>query len=344
MKNLFFKITLITISTISIFSCSKSDDNSNSNSGGNAIATSWIGSTSGDINATGTAAKLNEPEGIVIAPSGIVYVVDTGNNKIKKITPEGVVTTLAGTGDDGDVVGAGNVAQFSSPNGITMDVDGNLYITDVGNYKIKKITPAGVVSNFAGGSFSDFGIPFGITIDAAKNLYVCDASAKKIKKVTPAGVISTFAGTGASGETNGPGNTATFQSPNEIVIDGSGNLFVADGNKIRKITSTGVVSTFKTGISENANQDGDTEFFLPGAMAINSAGDIYFESGVGSKVKKITPSGEVSTIIGSSNNGDQDGKGSDARFFYPQGIAISASGVIYLSDTNNNKIKKITEN
>jgi sugar lactone lactonase YvrE len=342
MKTNLFTKTLLLTSLAFIFSCSKNDNNSSSTS--KATATTFVGSTSGDVDATGTNAKLNDPEGIVIAPSGIVYIVDTGNNKIKKITPEGVVTTLAGTGDSDDAVGAGNVAKFSSPKGITIDQDGNLYVTDTGNNKIKKITPAGFVTNYAGGAFADFKSPWGIAIDAMKNLYVCDQQDKKIKKVTPNGTITVFAGSGNDGFEDGTGAAANFTDPRDIAIDGSGNLYVSDTNRIRKISTNKVVTTLKIGIPDSQTLDGDSEFFLPGAMAINSAGELFFISGVGSKIKKMTPNGEVSTVIGNSNNGDVDGNFNDARFFYPDGIAIDPSGIIYICDTGNNKVKKIALN
>jgi serine/threonine protein kinase, bacterial len=342
MKSIFKNIYTISIFSILLFSCSKNDDSSSSNS--KATATTFVGSNSGDVDATGTNAKLNEPEGIVIAPSGMIYIVDTGNNKIKKITPEGVVTTLAGTGDNDDAVGAGNVAKFSNPHGITIDVDGNLYVTDTGNYKIKKITPAGLVTNYAGGAFNDFQLGYGITIDAMKNLYVCDRSGNKIKKVATNGTITTYAGTGVDGFADGSGITAQFSSPEGIVIDGSGNLYVTDAKRISKIATDKVVTTIKQGIPDNQTLDGDSEFFLPGEMVINSTGTIFFISGVGSKIKKMTPNGEISTIIGNQSNGDEDGNSNDARFFYPEGIAIDPSGIIYICDTNNNKVKKITLN
>ena len=220
------------------------------------VITTFAGSGNQDsINGTGTAASFNNPNGLVVDASGNVYVADTGNNLIRKITPGGVVTTFAGSGKFGSTNGVGCAASFYSPTGITIDISGNLYVTDWGKDLIRKITPSGSVTTFAGtgeggvsdgiGTSASFFGPWGIGIDTFGNLYVTDSDVGLIRKITAMGIVSTVAGhpwgvvghITANSSTNGIGVTATFNRPQGIAIDRSGNIYVADSynNLIRKI-------------------------------------------------------------------------------------------------------------
>ena len=218
---------------------------------------------------TGTAAKFNSPEGLVVDSSGNVYVADRGNNRIRKITSAGVVTTFAGSATAGTANGTGTAATFNQPNAITIDSSGNLYVIDAfAATQIRKITPAGVVTSFAGqvgvtgstdgtGTAARFGGIQGIAIDSSDNLYVTDTSNFKIRKITSAGVVTTFAGSGTTGTVNATGTAASFQDINRITVDSSGNLYVVESTAltIRKITSAGVVTTL-AGSGTSAYVDG----------------------------------------------------------------------------------------
>ncbi|TGL58546.1 hypothetical protein EHQ58_10425 [Leptospira ognonensis] len=214
------------------------------------VVTTFAGTvnSSGTTDATGTAAKFNSPEGIGTDPAGNLYVVDSSNQTIRKVTSGAVVTTFAGgAGSSGSTDGTGTSARFYLPMSIVADANGNLYVTDRGNYTIRKITTAGVVTTFAGtagetgstdgtGAAARFSAPLGITIDSSGNLYVAEA-AHRIRKITSAGVVTTIAGSGSSGSTDGSGSLASFYNPRGITIDSSGNLYVVDtGNHtIRKL-------------------------------------------------------------------------------------------------------------
>jgi streptogramin lyase len=203
-------------------------------------------------------------------------VADLGNSTIRKITPSGVVTTLAGSGVTGRTDATGTAARFNGPAGVATDRAGNVYLVDSGNNIIRKITPAGAVSTLAGtagsvgstdatGTAASFNFPQGVATDSAGNVYVADLSANTIRKITPAGVVTTLAGTaGVSGSTDGTGAAARFDFPVSVATDDAGNVYVADqfNNTIRKVTPAGAVST----VAGVAGQAGFAEGTLPGLL------------------------------------------------------------------------------
>jgi serine/threonine-protein kinase len=310
----------------------------------------------GNVDGTGMAATFNYPIGIAVDASGNLYVGDQFNEKVRQITPAGVVTTLAGNGNVGSADGAGNSATFYYPTGVTVDALGNIFVTDLGGNTIREVTPAGVVTTVAGtggtGSLNGpaasatFSEPTGVAVDASGNLYVTDASNNKIRQISSGGTVSTFAGSGAMGSTDGTGTAASFYYPYGIAIDGSGNLYVADArnNKIRKITQAGVVTTFAGSGSPGAADGTGTAatFNYPSGLAIDTAGNLYVADNSNNEIRMITPSGVVTTVAGSTRSGDTDGTGAAAVFEYPYGIAIDKSGNIYVSDQGNDKVRKIT--
>lgn len=316
-----------------------------------ATVTTLAGSGAvGSADGTGTAATFNQTVGIAVAPSGDIYVCDNGNELIRKITSQGVVTTFA----DGALSGL----SFQGPAGIAADASGNLFVADARNNRIRKITPGGVVSTFAGtgaaGSANGmalaatFNNPTGVAVDPAGNVYVADRVNNLIRKITAAGAVSTLAGSGAAGASDGAGVAATFDYPQGLAVDASGNVFVADGNnhKIRKISPIGIVSTL-AGTGSAGSTDGDgavARFDTPYAVAVSSDGSVVYVGDTNNHtVRKITSAGLVSTIAGSAGTlGDVDGVGSVARFHYTNGIALGVSGDLFVSDFGNNKIRKIT--
>ncbi|NIJ55513.1 NHL repeat-containing protein [Dyadobacter arcticus] len=252
------------------------------------------------------------------------------------------VSTLAGNGTYGFADGAGKDAAFRSAFGLTSDAAGNIYVADGGNNRVRKITPAGIVTTVAGdgtigsrngpGENAQFNYPHGLVVDKAGNIYVADAGNNMIRKITPDGVVSTFAGSGVEGLKNGIGAAAAFSFPADIILDPQGNFYISDGSNrcIRKITPDGFVSTFATG------------FGFPEGLEMDKAGNIYVADAGGFVIRKITPEGTVSIFAGSESEiWYVDGKGAVARFHNPEGIAIDNDGNLYVGDLNA-AIRKIT--
>ncbi len=311
------------------------------------------GSSPGFADGTGKEAQFNFPPGVAVDVSGNVYVADFSNHKIRKITPEGIVTTFAGS-TQGFANGVGAEAKFSNPVDVALDTSGNLYVADLGNHKVRKITPEGIVSTFAGstagyldevGELAQFNQINGITIDHTGNIYVSDKANIKIRKITPEGLVTTLAGT-IAGFADGEGDVAEFNLLRGIAVDVNGNVYVADdtNDKIRKISPSGMVSTLAGGDPKGyLDGAGDVaQFNGPTGVAVDALGNVYVADYNNHKIRKITPNGMVSTLAGDVN-GYSDGKADLAQFSYPYGIAVDASGTIYIADAANAKIRKITQ-
>lgn len=271
---------------------------------------------SGSANGNGTAASFFTPIGVATDGTGNVYVGDSNNSTIRKITPAGVVTTFAGTaGVIGSADGTGAAASFSRPTGVAADSVGNVYVADTNNSTIRKITPSGVVSTLAGtvgavgsadgtGAAARFSKPWGVAVDSAGNVYVADTNNGTIRKVTPTGVVSTLAGTaGVSGSADGTGAAASFRLLYCIAVDTTGNSYVADYqmNTIRKITPTGVVTTLAgtAGVIGSADGTGAAaSFFGPSSIVADSLGNLYVTDTFNYTIRKITPAGVVTTVVG----------------------------------------------
>lgn len=203
------------------------------------------GSTNGSADGTGIAAQFNGPAGLAVDASGNVYVADYDNNMIRKITPDGVVTTLAGSTTRGSADGQGAAASFYRPNSLKVDASGNVYVADAYNHLIRKITPDGVVTTLAGstpgfadgtGAAAQFAYPWGIAVDASGTVYVADSGNDRIRRITPEGVVTTLAGSDTAGSDDGLGAVAQFDDPLDVAVDGSGTVYVLQQNVIRKIT------------------------------------------------------------------------------------------------------------
>jgi sugar lactone lactonase YvrE len=290
--------------------------------------------------------------------SNNIYVADSDNHLIRKITSTGAVSTLAGSGLVGSGNGSGTSATFNLPMGLAVDSDDNIYVADSGNHLIRKITKEGVVSTFAGqsgvtgsgngsGTSATFNYPIGIAVDSTGIVYVADSSNHLIRKITKDGVVSTVAGqSGLAGSGNGSGTSVTFNYPQGLAVDSTGTVYVADSSNhlIRKITKDGVVSTLAGSGSAGSGSNGSgtsATFRAPSGLAVDSTGTVYVADTGNHLIRKITKDGVVSTLAGSGLPGSDNGSGTSATFRAPSGLAVDSAGTVYVADYSNHLIRKI---
>jgi hypothetical protein len=305
----------------------------------------------------GTNASFQFLTDLVLDTLGNVYVADASNYRIRKITPQGVVTTIAGSGVSGAADGTGIAANFGTMLGIAIDKTNTfLYVADLGNHNIRKVSLTGTVTTLAGGGWygfidgpanvAKFHLPMGVAVDGANNVYVADAGNNSIRLISSAGVVSTVAGDGTAGFVNGTGSAARFNNPIKIKIKSTGELVVLDGgnHSVRIINAGGVVSTLSgTGIAGYANgASGTAQFNAPAGLCLDHFDNIYVGDQLNQRIRKISTSGVVSTVAGTGVSGYLDGSSLVAKFQNPCGLDINSSGVIYVADNQNHRIRSIT--
>lgn len=332
--------------------------------GGEVTTLAGLAETTGSTDGHGAHATFRYPAGIAVDGSGLVYVADTENHTIRKITAAGDVTTFVGyPGAAGYVNASGFAARFNNPHGLALDGSGNLYVSDTGNHSIRKVTPAGAVTTLAGtGSFgstndtgtaASFTTPLGIAYDSFSNaLYVADSGNRVVRRITlPGAVVTTFAGTmGVPG--HGDGIPGFLFTPSGITADGTGNLYVSDStdHSIRSITSGGSLGS-AAGFAFYPGPDDGTgaiaRFRNPAGIAALGATALFVADTGNHTVRKIALSGGgnvVSTYAGLANApGFTNATGSAARFNSPSGISYypGISGFAYVADTGNDAIRKV---
>jgi sugar lactone lactonase YvrE len=326
------------------------------------FAGTGVGGYNGD-GAISSEQQLYYPAGLVFDGSGNLLIADGNNQRVRKVSPTMVISTFAGGGGGSDG-GPADQASFSTPSGIAFDAAGNCYISDVNAHTVRMVNNSGIISTVAGqngifgysgdgaaATLAKLALPQGIATDAAGNLYIADTDNHVIRKVNTSGIISTFAGTGVSGSTGDGGNAtaAKLYRPTGVVVDGSGNVFIADSynNKIRKVNTSGVISTFAgTGASGNSG-DGfaaiSAKLTIPYNVAFDATGNLYFTDSYNNKVRKVNLAGVISTVAGTGLSGysGDSGPALNAELFYPKGIVLDAAGNLYISDSFNHRIREV---
>ncbi len=333
--------------------------------GGTAYSTT--AGSSGD-GGTATNAFLNAPVSVAVDSSHNIYISDSNNNKIRKIT-NGIITTMAGKANPGFSGDGGPVANalFSSPNGLWFDTQGNLFIADLLNQVVREVyagngTIQTVAGNNSSGFFGDNGVatnaemnqPYGVAVDAAGNVYISDSGNNRIRVVNAAnGNIATYAGTGFNqyGGDGGPAVNASIYRPYGLAVDAAGNLYIADNgnNRIRRVGTDGKISTVAgTGTAGNSGDGGpatSAQLRQPSGVALDTSGDIFIADYGNSRIREITPDGIIHTIAGGTGVG-YTGDGfiaTNAKLNFPTGVAVdSSTGKVYVADSSNNVIRMLT--
>ncbi len=315
-----------------------------------------------------TAAKLDEPTGVLCDASGNLYIVDAGENAIRKVNTSGIITSVVGnsasgyTGDGGPAV----YAELSAPKTACFDGSGNLYIADYNNQVIRKVNTSGIITTVAGNNSYGRGYsgdggpataaelydPFGIACDAAGNLYIADDNNDIIRKVNTSGVISTYAGIptkqGYSGD-GGPATAAELYNPDGVVLDPVGNLYISDYNNhvIRKVNTSGTISTVAGNHTYGYSGDGGAataaELSITIGVSLDIPGNIYISDVTNEVIRKINTSGIISTVAGNGRFGysGDGGPATAAEIFSPYQVAFDPSGNMYIADYNNEVIRKV---
>lgn len=312
----------------------------------------------------GTLVSYVNPTTVALDANGNLFIATLNVQSVLKVSPAGIVSTVAGTGTAGfsGDGGPATSAQLRGPNGIAVDTGGNLYIADTGNQRIRKIAPDGTITTVAGTGAAGFSgdsgpaslaqvwYPTGVAVDGNGNLYIADN--QHIRKVAVDGTISTVAGTGNSGYSgdNGPAKSAQINIPQSVTVDGVGNLFIADthNNCIRKVSVGGTITTVAgTGVAGYSGDNGlatTAQLYMPYAVAVDTIGNLFIADNYNGRIRKVSPDGIINTVAGGgqpSDNVGDNGPATAARVGNPSGVAVDSSGNLYIADTDNYLIRKV---
>ena len=304
------------------------------------------------------SAQLNSPIGLALDSSGNLFIADSANNCVRKVTPAGAITTIAGTGAygySGDG-GPASQAELSNPSGLAVDSGGNLFIADSGNSVIRKVLPSGNIITVAGGpgtsSSGSLGTPNGIALDSAGNLLITDDAFNHVLKLNPAGSLTVIAGDGSynySGD-GGLAANARLGAPAAVAIGAGGNVYIADlaNSIVQKVSPTGIITPFAgtgtQGFSGDNGPAASAQLDGPYGLAISPAGELYISDSSNNRIRKVSPNGTITTIAGNGTPGysGDNGPATAAQLNQPRGIAIDSSGNLYIADTSNNRVRKVS--
>jgi len=329
------------------------------------LAGNGVHGYAGDAGAA-TSAQLNYPQGIAVDSSGNIFIADCFNHRVRKVTPDGVISTVAGTGTAGRAGdgAAATSATLRNPCGVAVDSAGNIYIGDTRNHAVRKVATGGTISKLAGlgeaGYYGDglaaveaaLSAPLGVALDSAGNVYIADVFNHRIRKVATDGKIATVAGNGVVGYSgdDGPATGATLAYPHSVALDAAGNLYIADTHNdcIRKVAPDGTITTVAgSGMAGFAGDGGaatQAQLNYPKGLALDAAGNIFIADTFNNRIRVVTPDGKIATVAGSGAFGDwgDGGPATDAMLRFPTGVAVGPAGRVYIADDQNSRIRLLT--
>ncbi len=335
------------------------------------IITTFAGSAGGVGTGDGgpaTEASLGFPDGLAVDAAGNLFIADTFNHRIRRVSPDDIISTVAGNGIrgfSGDGGPATN-ASLANPDGLAVDAAGNLFIADTFNHRIRRVSPDGIISTVAGSEFGGFfsgdggpatdaslAFPQGVAVDAAGNLFVADTFNHRIRQVSPDGIISTVAGNGIRGLSGdgGPATNASLANPDGLAVDAAGNLFIADSSnhRIRRVSPDGIISKvagseFGGFFSGDGGPATNAAVAFPRGLALDTAGNLFIADTLNFRIRRVSPDGIISTVAGNGTerfSGD-GGAATSASLVRPQAVAVDAAGNLFIADTFNHRIRQVS--
>jgi hypothetical protein len=336
----------------------------NSTNLANAVITTVAGKGIGDGGAA-TNASLQQPHGMAVDSAGSLYFADYYDSRIRKVSTNGTITTVAGMGPsgyNGDNINATNACLYQ-PTGVALDTKGNVFIADYFNNRIRKVTAAGIITTVAGNGATGYSgdgrqatnaslnEPHGVKVDAAGNLFIADRKNNCIRKVNSAHVIATVAGNGSAGY-SGDGGAATnarLNNPFDVTVDGSGNIFIADtdNQRIRKVNTKGIITTVAgNGVNTYFGDGGaatNASLHYPEGVTVDATGNLYIGDENNLRVRKVNTKGIISTVAGNGIAGyfGDGGAATNASLFYPKNVVIDTHSNLFIADAFNNRIRKV---
>jgi uncharacterized protein (TIGR03437 family) len=320
-----------------------------------------------------TNAQLANPLGVAVDASGNLFIADTNNSRIRRISPSGIITTVAGNGiigfsGDG---GPATSAQLANPTGVAVDGAGNLFIADTNynlfpaaNNRIRKVSPDGLIITVAGNGASGFSgdggpatsaqlaSPAGVAVDGSGSLFIVDFQNWRVRKVSANGIITTVAGNGTIGSSGdgGPATGAQLSLPQGVAVDGSGNLFIADnGNsRVRKVSTNGIITTVAgtgfQGFSGDGGAATSAHLINPTGVAVDGSGNLFIADSYNNRIRKVSTNGIITTVAGNGTMGfsGDGGPATSASLASPNAVAVDGSGNLFIADYNNNRVRKVS--
>ena len=324
-------------------------------------------------------AKLDGPQSVALDRQGNVYILDARNNRVRRVSPGGKITTIAG-GGKGDLNagdgGPATSAVLTLPDTVAVDTRGNVYIAGEANV-VRKVSRGGTISKFAGrypedpaalplpipcgsdggpATSAELLTPFGMAVDARGNVYIAEADGYRVRKVSPSGTITTIAGTGKFGFSGdgGPATSARLKNPQDVAVDGKGNVYIADSadNRVRKVSPGGRITTFagtgKRGFSGDGGRATRAKLSTPSGIAIDGNDNVYIADYSNARVRKVSPSGKITTIAGTGDgisrgygfSGD-GGPAIRAQLNGPDDVAVDGKGNVYIADRGNERVRMV---